>query len=253
MEAILSATDIKKRFFGISVLNGVSLQVPRGRVTALVGSNGAGKSTLLNLISGLLTADEGAIFLDGQDVTNLPAHTRARSGLARSFQHPRSFRSLTVLDSVLLGSVPASQETLPQGLMAALRGKPVAESERVAAAKRVLERCRLDHRIDTPAADLTYGERKLLMLAQILAFDGKLFCFDELCAGLEQDVIDHVGGIFRQLADDGKSVLFIEHNLQLVRDLADHVIFLNTGTVFREGDSAAVLEDPEVVRLYLGQ
>lgn len=253
MDTVLTATGIKKRFAGISVLNGVSLQLGRGQVTALIGSNGAGKSTFLNLLSGLLSVDEGNIVLDGEDVTRVPAHGRAIRGLARSFQHPRTFRSFSVLDSVLLGNTPRSQETLGQGLLAALKGRPEVHPDQVAAAKAVLARCRLDHRCDAPASELTYGERKLLMLAQLLSFGGKLYCFDELCAGLEHGLIDYVGGVFRELADQGKSVLFIEHNLELVRDLADHVIFLHQGTVFREGDTASVLEDPEVVRLYLGQ
>lgn len=250
---ILSVRNLKKRFSGIRVLDGVSTDVGRGEITALIGSNGAGKSTLLNMISGLLTVDDGAIILDGRDITRLPSYVRARRGLARSFQHPRSFQTLSVLNSVLLGSTSPVDERLHRALFGALGLMKAAEQRNRDFTMRVLERCRLAHRANTIAAELTYGERKLLMLAQILAFGGELYCFDELCAGLEQDALQHVSHLFRELVSDGKSVLFIEHNLQLVRDLADRVIFLHAGEIFRDGETISVLEDPEVVRLYLGQ
>jgi ABC-type branched-subunit amino acid transport system ATPase component len=247
-ESILTLDALRKRFRGIEVLNGVSLSVARGHITALIGSNGAGKSTLFNLVSGLVPADAGAIRLDERDVTRLPAYRRARLGLARTFQHPRSFGTLSALESVMLAATPAQEESLLRGLFASTESR--MRNERALAA---LERCSLHARAQVRAAQMTYGEQKLLMLAQVLALDGKLLCFDELCAGLEPALIEHVKAIFRQLVGEGKSVLFIEHNLRLVRDMADWVIFLHQGTVFREGRAAEVLEDPEVVRLYLGQ
>jgi ABC-type branched-subunit amino acid transport system ATPase component len=252
-DAILSAADVEKRFRGNHVLRGVSVEVRRGMVSALIGSNGAGKSTLLNVISGFLKPDGGRIVLAGRDITRDPPYARARAGLARTFQHPRSFRSLTVLESVVLGATPAADEGLALNLLRTLRLGPSVPAHRVTWARDCLARCRIAHRADVAAADLTYGEQKLLMLAQVLALDGELLCFDELCAGLEPGLAEHVGTVFRGLVERGKTVLFIEHNLHLVRQLADWVVFLHQGRVHREGPTDLVLGDPEVVKLYLGE
>ena len=249
-EPILTVGGLHKRFRGIEVLKGVSVSVPRGQVTALIGSNGAGKSTLLNLVSGLIVPDAGSIRLDGRDVTRLAPYARARLGIARTFQHPRCFRSLGVVDSVVFAATPPGEEGLLRSLAAGFRGVPAAKREH---ALQWLRWCGLEARAGAQAAELGYGEQKLLMLAQVLATQSALLCFDELCAGLEPALVEQVKSVFRRLVGEGRSVLFIEHNLQLVRDLADWVVFLHQGTVFREGSTQEVLEDPEVVRLYLGQ
>jgi ABC-type branched-subunit amino acid transport system ATPase component len=251
MQPVLQLTNIRKNFGGIEVLKGVSTDVRHGRVTALIGSNGAGKSTLLNIVSGLIRPNAGCIVLDGKDITRLGAYARARHGVARTFQHPRSFRSLTVLQSVVLGGTPPRDEGLLRNIVGAFARKN--ETREVTEARGILETCRLGQHADTFAADLSYGEQKLLMLAQTLALRGQLLCFDELCAGLEGDMIHHIAKLFRAVAADGGTLLFIEHNLKLVRELADWVVFLHLGTVFREGETEEVLSDPDVVRLYLGQ
>jgi len=244
--AILEVTDLYKRFQGIEVLRGVTLSIRRGGITALIGSNGAGKSTLLNLVSGALRPDRGAITLDGHDITGLSSHMRARGGLSRTFQHPRVFGSLTVSESVLFAATPPHDEVLPRSLWR--RGRDAYVD--IAAC---LRRCKLDHMAEAPAKDLSYGEQKLLMLAQVLARESKLLFFDELCAGLEAGLLEHVKQTFRSLASEGKSILFVEHNLELVREIADRVVFLHLGKVFREGETTSVLEDAEVVSHYLGQ
>jgi ABC-type branched-subunit amino acid transport system ATPase component len=251
-ETILTVANLRKRFRGIEVLNDVSLSVSSGQVTALIGSNGAGKSTLLNLLSGLIAADGGTIHLGGHDITRLAPYARARLGLGRTFQHPRSFRSLSVLESVEFAATPVADEGVLRGLGSALRKASPARAAMRERALHWLRLCALEARADVAARELSYGEQKLLMLAQVLASGGRLMCFDELCAGLEPALIEQVKTSFRALVAEGKSVLFIEHNLQLVRDMADWVVFLHQGTIFRQGETRVVLEDPEVVRLYLG-
>ncbi len=246
MREVLKIADLYKRFQGIVVLRGVSLSLRRGGITALIGSNGAGKSTLLNLVSGALEADRGAIYLNGHDVSALPGFARARLGLARTFQHPRVFASLTVLESVRFAATAPREDRLLRNLASA----PADAEERLHESLRL---CGLEHKSGVPAGELSYGEQKLLMLAQVLANDAQFLCFDELCAGLEPAVVDRVKEMFRTLVALGKSILFIEHNLELVRELAEWVVFLHSGEVFRQGETNAVLEDPEVVRLYLGQ
>jgi len=244
--AVLEIVDLHKHFQGIVVLQGVSLSVRRGRITALIGSNGAGKSTLLNLVSGGLQVDRGVIYLNGQEISALPAFARARLGLARTFQHPRVFPSLTVLESVRFAATAPREEGLLRNLVSARANT----EERLYESLRL---CGLEHKSGVAAGDLSYGEQKLLMLAQVLANDAEFLCFDEICAGLEPDVVGLVKEMFVKLATLGKSILFVEHNLELVREIADWVVFLHSGEVFIEGHTTAVLENPEVVRLYLGQ
>jgi ABC-type branched-subunit amino acid transport system ATPase component len=249
---ILRVEGLHKRFKGNRVLRGLTGSVDRGRATALIGSNGAGKSTFLNILSGLLKADEGRIFLNDADITGASGYMRARRGIGRTFQHPRSFRSLTVHEAVLMAHTSPGDEGIGRNLLRTFSFGFSGDAEAERRVRRCLEICRLDHRAQTPAAQLSYGEQKLLMLAQALAFDRDILCLDELCAGLEPTVVEHLRLVLVDLMRKGKTVIFVEHNLELVRELADNVIFLHEGTVYRSGDAASVLSDPDVVSLYLG-
>jgi ABC-type branched-subunit amino acid transport system ATPase component len=249
----LAVKDIHKSFHGIDVLRGVSFSVNQGSITALVGSNGAGKSTLLNVISGLFPANAGEVFLHGQRVTSLPTHLRVRAGLVRTFQHPRVFSSFSVQQSVQLAATDAREERLPNSLLKLFGRKKPADVSAQSISSKYPFQAKLLEQVNLRAADLSYGEQKLLMLSQALAVDGSVLCFDELCAGLEPPLVELVRACFQALADEGKTILFIEHNLALVRSLATNIIFLHQGQIFREGPTDEVLQDPEVVRLYLGQ
>lgn len=248
----LEIVDLKKRFKGNHVLRGVSGSIARGKATALIGSNGAGKSTLLNVVSGLLTADSGKILLNGRDITSQSGFARARAGIGRTFQHPRAFRSLTVTQAVMLARTPPKQEGVLRNLGRAvgLAYQTSAADERQVA--ECLDVCRLSHLSQVTADQLSYGDRKLLMLAQALAFDRDLICLDELCAGLESNVIDYLVTVFNELIKNGKTILFVEHNLELVRAFAQDIVFLHEGTIYRSGEASKILIDPDVVSLYLG-
>jgi branched-chain amino acid transport system ATP-binding protein len=250
--AILEFAGVQKRFKGNHVLRGVTGGIARGKATALIGSNGAGKSTFLNVVSGLLAADQGSITLNGCDITSSAGYSRARAGIGRTFQHPRAFGSLTVMQAVQMARTPHQQEGILYNLARAVgidRRRAALDSEHV---QECLDLCRLSHLSNTTADHLSYGERKLLMFAQTLAFDRDLICLDELCAGLEASVIDYLVSVFSRLVKSGKTILFVEHNLELVRVLAEEVLFLHEGTVYRSGPASSVLVDPEVVSLYLG-
>jgi branched-chain amino acid transport system ATP-binding protein len=250
----LAVSDIHKSFYGIDVLHGVSFSVAPGSITALVGSNGAGKSTLLNVISGLLQANSGQVFLHGNRITDMPAYRRVRAGLARTFQHPRVFSTFTVRECIELAAADTGQERLFASLYGIFgRQKAENSSWHDQAVKHDFYSKFFQQSQDVRACDLSYGEQKLLMLCQVLAVDGSVLCFDELCAGLEPPLVEHVRACFQSLADQGKTIVFIEHNLALVRSLATNIIFLHMGQIFREGPTDVVLQDPEVVRLYLGQ
>lgn len=250
MSPALQVRDVHKRFGGITVLTGASLDVPRGSITALIGSNGAGKSTLLNVVSGLIKQDSGDVLLHGENISTISPYMRARKGLTRTFQHVRSFTTFTVREAIEFAAMPAAEGNFGQSILwiaGARRNVAKVPSDEI------LTRCRLESRANAVCGSLSYGETKLLMLAQSLAFQGSVQCFDELCAGLEPELTVHVQNVLRELASSGTTVLFIEHNLQVVRDLSQQCIFLHEGQAFRQGPTGEVLEDPEVVRLYLGQ
>jgi ABC-type branched-subunit amino acid transport system ATPase component len=248
---VLQMVEICKAFGGNHVLRGLSFSLQKGSVTALIGSNGAGKSTALNILSGLVQQDSGRVALNGQVISTLPAYQRSRHGIARTFQQPRSFRTLTSLDAVCLAQTSPPEESLQRSIIQSVAFWQSARRD-VERASVYLERCCLGGRGATIAAELSYGEQKLLMLAQALAFGAELYCFDELCAGLQPSLIDHVANVVRSLVDSGKTVLFVEHNLELVRTIADYTIFLHEGRVFMQGATHDVLSDPSVVQLYLG-
>lgn len=250
--SILEVRDIRKRFKGNQVLRGVTGSVRRGTATALIGSNGAGKSTFINVVSGVLPADQGTILLNGRDITRHAGFARARVGIGRTFQHPRAFNSLTVRQAVQMARTPPSDEGILRNLGRAfcMVDPPELDHRRV---QECLEICRIDHLAEVTADRLSYGERKLLMFAQALAFDRNLICLDELCAGLEANVVEYLMGVFSGLVRAGKTILFVEHNLDLVRELAEEIVFLHEGTIYRSGSAEKVLTDPEVVSLYLGE
>mgnify|MGYP001807508656 CR=1 FL=1 len=250
VNVILHASNVEKSFRGIHVLRDIEFALPRGQITALIGSNGAGKSTLLNLISGFVPADRGTIEFNGRRIEALSSYRRARLGISRSFQHPRVFASLTVLESVQVAATPTPKEGLFRNLMRIGRDEVTSAS---AESQRALDVCRLSHRKDNMVSELGYGEQKLLMLAQLLAKGGSLLCLDELCAGVGDALADEVMIVLRELQRKGITILFIEHNLELVRTIADHVVFLHQGKIMLSGTTEVVLEDPEVNRLYLGQ
>ena len=249
---ILEIEDLQKSFGGNQVLRGLSFALPRGTVTALIGSNGAGKSTFLNVLSGIFPANGGIVRLNGVDLAPLSPYQRARVGLGRTYQHPRSFLTFTVLDAVIFAQAKPKSETLLRNVVSTGLLKGFVTSDARALAEDCLEKCRLLHKANARAAELTYGEQKLLMMAQALAFGGEIICLDELCAGLEAAVVDHVGDLILELSRTGKTFLVIEHNLELVRKIASQSVFLHEGIVFREGPTTQVLSDPHVVRLYLG-
>jgi branched-chain amino acid transport system ATP-binding protein len=246
---ILSVRHVRKSFRGIHVLQDVSFDVQAGSITALVGSNGAGKSTLVNVMSGALPADGGEVRLNGIELSKLAAHRRARAGLLRTFQHPRVFGSFSVRESIELAQSRPGDEGFLSSLASVFRSRRSGQVSDTP--HKVLEP--LMSKSEAVASSLGYGEKKLLMLAQLMATTGEVLCFDELCAGLEPVVVQEVRECLQSLAAAGKAVIFVEHNLALVRSLATRVIFLHQGRVYREGDVDTVLTDPEVVALYLGE
>jgi len=235
-EPLLSVEAVSRRFGGLLAVNAVSLAAPAGAITALIGPNGAGKTTLFAMISGFLTPSEGAIRYGGEAITSLPPHERARRGIARTFQIVQPFAGLTVRENIVVG--------------AHLRHRTRADA--IAAAEDVAREVGLTAMLDRPANSLTIVGRKRLELARALAIAPKLLLLDEVLAGLNPTEVSEIVPVIHALCDRGITILMIEHVMQAVMSLSEHVFVLAEGRIIAEGSPAAVAADRKVIEAYLG-
>ena len=235
-EPLLSVEGVSRRFGGLLAVNAASLSADAGRITALIGPNGAGKTTLFSLISGFLKPSAGKVRYAGHDVTGEPPHRLARRGIARTFQIVQPFAGLSVRDNILVGAYlrhPARAAALE---LAEQVGRDVG----------------LGDMLDRPAHALTVAGRKHLELARALATGPKLLLLDEVLAGLNPSEIRDVVPVIRALSASGIALLMIEHVMQAVMSLAEHVFVLAEGRIIAQGSPAQVVADPVVVEAYLG-
>jgi ABC-type branched-subunit amino acid transport system ATPase component len=245
------ASGLHKSFGGVRAVRDISLAVPAGSVFAIIGPNGAGKSTLLNLMSGVYPADAGSMSLDGDALTGVPAHKRVRRGLARTFQKIRLFKHLSVVDNVVAGfhvhhEIPAWQYLIHG---AAFR----RDHERCRAeAARLLAFVGLEKRAHILAGSLAYGEQRMLEIARALATGPRLFLVDEPAAGLNAAEVDLLLDRIRQLRDRGMTIVVVEHNMDLVMQVAERVLVMDYGQHLFEGNPAEVQSSPAVIAAYLG-
>ena len=236
-EPLLAVERVTRRFGGLVAVNAVSLSASQGRITALIGPNGAGKTTLFALISGFLKPSDGTIRFCGEDVTGEPPYRLARRGIARTFQIVQPFKGLTVRDNVLVG--------------AHLRHS--ARAPALAAAEQIGRELGLGAMLDQPADTLTVAGRKRLELAKALATEPKLVLLDEVLAGLNPSEIRDMVPVIRALCQRGITIVMIEHVMQAVMSLAEHIYVLAEGRIIAEGAPAQVAADPAVVEAYLGR
>jgi branched-chain amino acid transport system ATP-binding protein len=235
-EPLLSVEGVSRRFGGLLAVNAASLSADAGRITALIGPNGAGKTTLFSLISGFLKPSAGKVRYAGYDVTGEPPHRLARRGIARTFQIVQPFAGLSVRDNILVGAYlrhPARAAALE---LAEQVGRDVG----------------LGDMLDRPAHALTVAGRKRLELARALATGPKLLLLDEVLAGLNPSEIRDIVPVIRTLSTSGIALLMIEHVMQAVMSLAEHVFVLAEGRIIAQGSPAHVVADPVVVEAYLG-
>lgn len=248
---VLDLIGLTRRFAGVAAVDGVTLSVPRGAVAGLIGPNGAGKTTLFNLIAGSLRASAGRIVLDGADITRAAAHARPAAGLARTFQIPRPFAAMTVLENVLA----AAQGQLGERPFANwLRPGAVARQERASAAraKEILAFLALERLAYEPAAVLSGGQRKLLELARVLMAEPRLVLLDEPAAGVNPALLETIMDRIAALNARGLTFLIVEHNLDLVARLCSVVHVMAAGRLLVSGTAAEVTRDPRVADAYLG-
>jgi branched-chain amino acid transport system ATP-binding protein len=235
-EPLLAVQGVSRRFGGLLAVNGVSLSAAQGRITALIGPNGAGKTTLFAVIAGFLKPSDGSVRYGGEDITGEPPHCLARRGIARTFQIVQPFAGLTVRENIRVGAHLHH------------RGREAA----LAAAEQVAREVGLADVLDRPADTLTVAGRKRLELARALATEPKLLLLDEVLAGLNPSEIRDIVPVIRGLRDRGITILMIEHVMQAVMSLAEHVFVLAEGRIIAAGTPAQVAADPAVIEAYLG-
>ncbi len=248
---IMSVRGLARSFGGIQAVNDCSFDVRPGRITGLIGPNGAGKTTVFNVITGFLGADRGSIRLRGREILGLSPHQVERLGVVRTFQHLRLWGKMTVLENVLLGcATPAGENVLSLFLRAgAVRAEEARARER---ATEVLEFFGLAGRSHEFAEDLAYPEQKLLSMARIFATDAPVMLLDEPASGLDGESLRRIVPMVRKLVDHGKTVLLIEHNMELISELSDDVVFLHQGRVLAAGAPAEITRDPALTEIYFG-
>lgn len=259
---ILQLKDIKISFANsrrevFNLLNGVNLDVPEGKITALVGGNGAGKTTLFNIISGFQPDFNGDVLMEGRRLNGLPAHNISLMGIGRMFQGRQLMGDLTLIENMKIAS---DDKTGEFPFDAIFRAKKIAASERTKEEKAISILKRLfgdDNKylpmLNRKASEFSYGEQRLIALASLLMGDDRVLLLDEPTAGVNPVYIEKIGEIIRKMVDeDGLTVILIEHNMHFVRQVADQCAYLDDGVIVRIGAVDDVLDDKEVRNSYLG-
>lgn len=236
MAALLEVRGLTRRFGGVFANRNIAFDVAAGSIVGLIGPNGAGKTTVFNLITGFLAPDAGQVRFDGVDITGERPDVLNRRGIARTFQVLRPFPRLTVEENVMVG--------------------PIARGESMAAGRERAARC-LDlvgirHKSGDLARDLSTGQRKRLEMARAMATEPRLLLLDEITGGIDQPSIPGLIALVGKLRDEGATLLVIEHNMRVIMELAEKVVFLHLGEKVAEGPPREIARHPKVVELYLG-
>ncbi len=251
MTSILETKQISKNFGGVHAVDGLSIGFEKGKITGLIGPNGSGKSTLINLLTGVIQIDGGTVVVsDGEEIKKLASHEVADYGITRTFQDVRLFEQMPVLDNIL---VVLTKRNVLSSLFETHKKFHLTRAEEV------LTKVGLWEKRNELAKNLSYGQRKLLEIGRVLAMqngfgdDSDLFFFDEPFAGLFPEMRKIVISVIKDLKAEGKTVVLVEHNMDIIRELCDHLIVLDSGKLLEEGVPSSVLLKKDVMEAYLGE
>jgi branched-chain amino acid transport system ATP-binding protein len=249
-DPVLVADDIVRRFGGLTAVDVQHVEIQRGAITGLIGPNGAGKTTFFNLLTGFDQPDSGSWSFNGQPLAGVAPYKVARMGMVRTFQLTKALSKLTVIENMRLGATAQKGERLFTALLRPLWGSQEATiTER---AEELLRRFKLDTKRDDFAGSLSGGQRKLLEMARALMVEPELVMLDEPMAGVNPALTQSLLGHVKDLREQGMSVLFVEHDMDMVRDISDWVIVMAQGQIIAEGPPNEVMADQRVIDAYLG-
>ena len=240
---MLQTLDIEKRFGGVYAVDRLSISIPRGLITAIIGPNGSGKSTLINLLSGTLPLDGGMVVVGPKRLRIIKPFDSPNIGLTRTFQDVRLFEQISVLDNLYVVMTERSS------LLSLFQRARKEHRER---AERILNVVGLWEKRNDLAEELSYGQRKLLEVGRLMAMNTQIYLFDEPFAGLALHMIEVVKGVMRELQEYGRTIIFVSHNMGIVRELSDYLIVMDSGRLLARGRPDQVLNDPAVIEAYLG-
>lgn len=250
VDPILVVDNVTRQFGGLKAVDVEHVEIPRGKITALIGPNGAGKTTFFNLLTGFDKPDTGSWQYEGRDLAGVPSHKVARLGMVRTFQLTKSLNIMTVLENMRLGAQGQKGEGFWLSFF-----KPLWASQEASITDRadeLLKKFKLDAKREDYAGELSGGQRKLLEMARALMSNPKLVMLDEPMAGvnpaLTQSLLEHI----KEIKNDGTTVLFVEHDMHMVRNISDWVIVMAEGKIVAEGPPAKVMKDQAVIDAYLG-
>ena len=240
---VLETVEVSKHFGAVRAVDGLTISIPSKRITSIAGPNGSGKSTLINLLTGVLPIDGGMVIVDGVGLKVVKAHEMPTHGVTRTFQEVRLFNQISVWDNIMV--VLTNRKLFPAMMER-------TNSSHRDKAREILEAVGMWDKRRSLAEDLSYGQRKLLEIGRAMALEVHIYLFDEPFAGLFPQMLERVKAILKRMRDEGRTIIFVSHNMDIVREMSDHIVVLDSGRLLTSGDVETVLNRQEVIEAYLG-